>query len=258
MAFSKDEMQEELTWFMEGFADSVVRMYRGVACPCEPDEPFVTVSLFLGSENTIKESWLWSVVNEMYDFGINGLPSLNLGQEYMGENFDYVEMFLHGLGSMELYLKQDGVDLPNLSLRAARTAVARHVLEGGRRHSAFAAAEYGLGSEDRGLLTLQEVALLADMDEGSVRNAASQKQPGALKTVTVGKRSLVEAGEARRWLSGRKGFIPTQKVAREAREPECKTFEIKLPIDTAGRLEAKAKEAGLSVAEFVELQLASK
>jgi hypothetical protein len=100
-------------------------------------------------------------------------------------------------------------------MRAVQTAVARMVLDGGERYTDFAVSEHGLGNGDWGYLTLSEVALLANMDERSVRNAANPKLPDPLKTEAMGKRSLVKPEEARRWLAGRKGFIPTSKGATD-------------------------------------------
>jgi hypothetical protein len=102
----------------------------------------------------------------------------------------------------------------------------------------------------RRYLTLFEVALLANMDERSVRNAANPKLPDPLKTNQVGKRSLVNPEEARRWLAGRKGFIQTKQcegiVAQ--RPPE---YDLELSEELVKIIEREAKKAGLSFGKYL-------
>lgn len=57
--------------------------------------------------------------------------------------------------------------------------------------------------------TTRELALLADMTEGAVRNALADKSDNGLQAVPGRKNPiLVEHAEAHRWLLGRRGFIP--------------------------------------------------
>lgn len=222
--------------FMLGFADSVDRIYSTK----------LSESLSVGGR--VRESALWRAVSEMYDYGISGIQIEGFGKDLtIDAGHADAELFFQGLNAWELYLYEDNVELPSRSQRAVRTAVARHVLEGGERYSYF-------DLEEADYLTLAEIALLADMDERSVRNAANPKIPGALKTETIGKRSLVSITEARRWLAGRKGFIPT--VKQIDREP-INEVAITLPSETAALLKAKAKEVGMSLAEFIQQHFAS-
>ena len=65
-----------------------------------------------------------------------------------------------------------------------------------------------VGSGD---LSIRQVALLADMTEGAVRNALAQKGDAGLKAIPKSKPVRIEVDEARRWLVGRRGFRPTPK-----------------------------------------------
>ena len=56
--------------------------------------------------------------------------------------------------------------------------------------------------------TTRELALLANMTEGAVRMANSDKSDNRLKSIPGSKPVAVEFDEAKRWLSGRRGFIP--------------------------------------------------
>lgn len=240
MAFSKNEMQAELLEFMQGFANSVERLYGG------------KMADKLAEESLITKSNLWNSASEMYDYGVLGIPVIGLGDEpnIDGRHAD-AEVFLNCIASnaMEPYFYEDDVIYPGLSIRTVRMAVARVVLEGGERYTDYGAGEFGLGNGDWGHLTLSEMALLADMDERSVRNAANPKVNDPLKTETVGKRALVNLIEAKRWLAGRKGFIPTN--VNEHVKKQVTNATIELPSNLAEKLNTKAQHAGLSVVDFI-------
>jgi hypothetical protein len=57
--------------------------------------------------------------------------------------------------------------------------------------------------------TLFEIAVLAQMNEKSVRNATQKRANDQLMTIRVGTRTYVEPGEALRWLNNRRSFHST-------------------------------------------------
>lgn len=59
-------------------------------------------------------------------------------------------------------------------------------------------------------LSLREIAILAGMNEKSVRNALTAVGEAQLRICSFGSIELVDNDEARRWLSLRRGFVPTQ------------------------------------------------
>jgi hypothetical protein len=65
--------------------------------------------------------------------------------------------------------------------------------------------------------TTRELALLANMSEGAVRMAISDKTEGRLKTIPGSKPVAVDFAEAKRWLSGRRGFVPWPERAADDR-----------------------------------------
>lgn len=65
--------------------------------------------------------------------------------------------------------------------------------------------------------TTRELALLADMTEGAVRNALADKSESGLRAIVGSKPLSVDQDEAARWLSERRGFVPTPTRAREDR-----------------------------------------
>lgn len=246
MPFSKSEMQEELFKFLNKFGKDIARLY-GVS-----DNAWT-------EKEAIQESPVWKAVSEMYDYGVTGIPTEDLFPEgHIYGAHGHIERFLRGMDTpnMRLYLEESDNSLPRLAMLAVQSAVARMVLDGGWRHTDYGAGEYGVLKGDMNHLTLAEVALLANMDERSVRNAANPKLPDPLKTEQVGKRSLVRSEEARRWLAGRKGFVPTQEseVGTVQRPPE---FNIELTKEIVENIEREAKEAGVSFDTYLKKKLLS-
>jgi hypothetical protein len=66
-------------------------------------------------------------------------------------------------------------------------------------------------------LTTRELALLANMSEGAVRNAMADKTENGLKAIPGSKPVSVDRDEALRWLSGRRGFVPIPDRRRDDR-----------------------------------------
>ena len=102
-------------------------------------------------------------------------------------------------------------------------------------------------------LTFAEVALLADMDEKSVRNAAYAGDASRLVTAKSGKNVRVSLEEARKWLLGRKGFVPTSTTP--AQPPSELPIQVAVKPATYERLVAAAAAAEVSVEEFLDRSL---
>lgn len=212
MNLSKIEMQKELFKFLNQFGHDIENLYGFHGGKLTEDEQ-------------IQNSPIWHAVNAMYDYGVLGLPSKDLypGARFCGL-YSYTETFLRGMTAqtMKSFMDESENTPPRLSILAVQTAVARIMLDGGDRHADYEQSEYGFRNSNFSHLTLAEVSLLANMDERSVRNAANPKLTDPLKTEQFGKRSLVSPEEARRWLAGRKGYVPTQPYdgPRTPRPPE--------------------------------------
>ena len=244
MPFSKSAMQEQLFKFLSLFGNDVAALYGLRDCTWAEKE-------------AIEHSPVSEAVSEMYDYGIDGIPTSDLGPGGRINGIHaHVEAFFHGLDTpnMKAYLEASHNAPPRLAMLAVQSAVARMVLDGGDRYSNFGAIEHGVMDSGYGYLTLAEIALLANMDERSVRNAANPKLPDRLKTEQVGRRSLVTPEEARRWLAGRKGFVPTKKSDgfTANRPPE---INLELTPEIVEAIERDAKKAGLSFSAYFEQML---
>ncbi len=235
MRFTKLQMQNEFLKFLTQFGGQLAALYGA------SDVAWYT-------KDAVQSSPIWVTVNEMYDYGINGVPiptSPETVGVVIGRHIE-VERFLHALNTlpMKLYLDGEANTPPRLAIIAAQCAAARLVLDGADRRTDYASDEFGPGKGDFGYLTLADVALLADMDERSVRNAANPKLPDHLVTESVGRRSLVRPEEARRWLAKRKGFVATQTINAE-NESSLPSFDLDLPPEFVEKVYLEAKELGI-------------
>lgn len=245
MPFTKLEMQEELLQFLSLFGKDIARLY-GASDGSWTDK------------EAILQSPLWKAANEMYDFGVSGTTTEDLYTKgHIHGVYGHLERLLRAMDTpqMRLFLEATKNTPPRLTMLAVQSAVARMVLEEGWRENDYGGSEYGWRKGDMNHLTLGELALLANMDERSVRNAANPKLSDPLKTEQVGKRSLVNPEEARRWLAGRKGFVPTKESEERVmqRPPE---FDLELTPELVDALERKAKKAGLSFNAYFSQVLA--
>ena len=66
------------------------------------------------------------------------------------------------------------------------------------------------GEDQSGYLTLKEIAVLGQMTERAVRNAAQPTAADQLQTRKEQNQTVVDSNEALRWLKGRRGFIATR------------------------------------------------
>lgn len=235
--FSKSDMQTQLNHFIQGYASSVDRMLA------------TNLTEQMEDATCIEATTLWRISSELYDFGVLGVLLEGFGAGHIVDaSYADVELFLNNIRQLDSYLAEDSVIIPHMAMKAMTAAIARHVLDGGERYLLDDA-------HDDGYLSLSEIAVLADMDERSVRNAASSKNPDALKTVTINKRTMIAITEARRWLAGRKGFVPTQSDATTERQLEA---ILTLPSDMAKALENRASAAGISIVQFIESLMTGK
>ncbi|TWO71506.1 hypothetical protein FN976_11370 [Caenimonas sedimenti] len=231
---NRQAVLDEIAAFQEGFKLSIRRLYG--------------TTLGLPDELDHEATPLYRTVAAMFDYGVAGQhkPDSWLGQgDLLNPDFCDVEAFLSGLAGLAQFLDEDAVSVPVQSLRVARTAVARHVLEGGQRHTGF---EDGLPAQ--GYLSIMEVALLANMDERSVRNATNPSATSPLATETLEKRTFVPIAEAKRWLAARKGFVPTTGLPGQAGDQVAVAPPALAPA-TLAALTQRAQAQGLAVDAFV-------
>jgi len=235
---TKEQMQSELLSFLQAFWGNMTDLMGFGDRDC--------------AEDAMRNSPIWTSLDGMFDYGVQGIIVNELMPGGMLEGF-YAKTatFLQSFDTapMRLYLATQNISLPILALRTTQMAIARMVLDGGERHVDYASEEHGWGNGNYGYLTLSEVALLANMEERSVRNAANPKLADPLVTCQIGRRSLVEPEEARRWLAKRKGFIPTQEMGDQ---PKAKRFSAEITPQLFEVIQKEANKAGIPPQVFLQ------
>jgi DNA-binding XRE family transcriptional regulator len=145
-----------------------------------------------------------TALGALYDYGIGAVLESN-DDPYM--RLHSASLFVTEVVSIQTSTSEVRTD-PPLCARVVDTAMARWELDMTEPRTVPLPDE--LGATPTGCLTVRQVALLANMDEKSVRNATYEKSEDRLRTFIRGGRAYVEASEARRWLAARRGYRPTR------------------------------------------------
>ena len=255
MAATKQDTLDELNEFMFRFARSIARLYDDDVLAALWGVDKAEMESISAQECNFEHRYLWRAVSEMYDYGCAAIDSPEFGAGPLDGGHADAELFISSLPALQGFLVEDGTLLPTQVIRAVQSASARHLLEGGERYTDHEATESGDIAVDH--LSIKEVALLADMDERSVRNACNPKSPGALQTVVIGKRTMVTRQAAKLWLEGRKGYVALSKHApsRPSSHEETQRIALDLPVALAAKLRASAQAVGLSLDAYIAQQL---
>ena len=234
--FTKQEMTSELRehmlrravdvelWFGPGTGGALIGDSN--RDPLSVDDP---------STVSFEHTDIWQEFCALYDYAVNGVKT-KVGTPFGDKFGDTIGIDLTG------HL----TGLPLLVFGTVYLAEARHLLDGGD-------SDMLKPDAPKGYLSLRQLARLADMEERSVRNAANPKLADALVTEQYDKRTVVSLVEARRWLAGRKGFVPTQSAAPRS-EP---MIELPLPASIVSGLKAKAASIGVPVEALIRACLAN-
>ncbi|MBI5270758.1 MAG: hypothetical protein HY856_13885 [Burkholderiales bacterium] len=213
--FSKQQLFEELAWFMPALERSFVRLY-GPQC-------WNGSSTVPGrSLRALQTTPLWSSLSELYDYGVHGvLPTTDeLGD---GSLFD-AEIFLDGIDGLLPFLREDDGDIPRLAKATCELARLRHELDGSNPDQQIPAGK---------------VALLARLTEDSVCDGLGIP-PGA--TISVRR--------AREVLPQMFGFVPTGSSASPT-FAFIQCVPIELPIDVIRAINERAGLTGMAPFEVL-------
>lgn len=145
-------------------------------------------------------------VEQFYDYGLQGLRNFDISLVTESTEWAFAPSFLLDVSrSMLLCETLNGRSVSaNKCLIAARAFFARLVLDGGER---FIWEEDAMPYDG---LTLLEVALLASLDDRTIRNATSKNAPNRLETSMFGSGFYVPREAALAWLLTKRGFVPTR------------------------------------------------
>lgn len=179
----------------------------------------------------------------LYEFGV--LAVARVSPDTMGDETEYTYCAnwvkdLSESRALEEFFSANGNEVvAEKCLLVARMASARLALEGFER---FANLDHPKGYylED---LSLREVALLARMEEASVRNAANPNRPNPLKTYSEGGRTYVSPKDAKEWLKARGRYVPIRYELAE-HDIDLALEGFKYPGDLWHFIEKRSKASG--------------
>jgi hypothetical protein len=218
--FSKQQLFEELAWFMPALARSFVRIYghccwSGSSTVAEP------------SLQSLQTSPLWRSLSDLYDYSVHGvLPTISaLGD---GSLID-VETFLEGIDGLREYLREDDGDVPKLSKATIALARARQELD-----------ESDLDQQ----IAIGRVAMLARLPEEVVWSRLGSA-PGA----------PIPVPRARDALTHLFGFVATGATGSPPFN-YVQSVPMELPIDVVRAINERAGRAKVAPFEILRLAFA--
>jgi hypothetical protein len=194
--FTKDEMLDELRTIFLFEADHVLLSSGADKAAAFVGFPVGEGNEYLNEPPSRVDLGLFSNIvgsfDRGYEFAFNRSRMNTLGEEEIQDLLVFMEGTpraggVSSGGEMHRFMTPDG-----FCRIVADTAQARLKLE---------------RSSDE-TFSPRELALLANMSEGAVRMAMSDKGDHALRAVPGAKPIAVELAEAKRWLFGRRGFVP--------------------------------------------------
>jgi hypothetical protein len=191
----------------------------------EPDfNDFENMAGVLNQPEDFSRFPIFQVFDQLYDYGVLGIRRRDMEVFEPGTMAAFSAAWLSDVNQSLLIREVHASLFPGDTRCAGMTialAEARGVLDGQQR--------FNPGTEyvSHGLLTFAEVALLAGIDERSVRNAASKKDGVLVATPAEdGRKSYIKSEVARTWLKTRKGFIPTRESGLfEFFDPLSRSFD---------------------------------
>lgn len=222
--FSKTELLDELRVTLVVFAREIGRAYTftgafrllGLEPPADEDEPyadpFVTAQVDPAQSIDLGSLWITRNAEALYDFAFEGRHAEGLDWSVVCED---LYPFLRSVEVHEVVVEEAG--MPRRLRHVIELGVARAAVNGDCDELIPIRAPERDEHEQRfgGYLPLRQVALLAGVDEKTVRNAAtSAKAP--LKSKSIGGRAYFAIDDVREWLDKRGQLLPTVMVKSSA------------------------------------------
>ena len=145
-------------------------------------------------------------VKQFYDYGLLGIR--NISPESISSATEWTLAYGLVYDAANSFLISDVCNGEYVTATkcqyAANAFFARLILDGNDREN----LPGNSGPDD--MLTIAEVAILADLDERTVRNATSKNATNRLETKVVESSIYIPRESARAWLQNKRGFIPTR------------------------------------------------
>lgn len=164
----------------------------------------------------IKETEFARAMQRMYDFAYSGLVDLSAEPFEDGSIHTWISALLVDAaeGAMSTEWNMTGLYTDVCGRRCvqiAETANARAILEGGEPFFSYFRGYNKDDSPEEGLLTVRQVALLAGMEEMSIRAAANPNRALQLRPTKTDSGTRFEISVVREWLQQKKRYVPIKK-----------------------------------------------
>ena len=154
----------------------------------------------------IARQWRFvDVIARMYDFGMLGIAHDDMQGMNDESDYTYASAFILDMQESRMQKEIDAFSqgfFPSKALIAAQTAVARMILEG------YPEVFYVFPGQGESMLTIRDMALLAKMEEKSLRNAANPKRIGHLQTKSINGSTYISPIDAKKWLMAKGRYLP--------------------------------------------------
>jgi hypothetical protein len=247
--FSKIELADELKCALVGFAENLEAvLYPNAAsillCLDQAIADGNYKRYLAGDYLDINRFKLFKTMDAMFDYAIEARCDINLRWESEGND---AYLFLRAVSQFNHFDAVHEIAVPR-ALHVAKLANARFRLDD--QEDEVVSIPMTDGEVYSGLLSLSEVALLAGMDEKSVRNAANPNNANRLLTFNNGCGTYVNTADARVWLAGRRGFKPTHYVDTSVDRDLVRTG-FKSTADLGRYLQGQREKAQLTLAEAI-------
>lgn len=217
--FNKDEMLDELRGILVNLASCLGHVYGR-------DNAFNMLAIPEGKCDGFEDDRLDCMdiskmpvtvsMCELYDYAFQGIDvgiqwdviELDCYAFFLGlEKFYPLDLENSNLMSLSLYKCMHTLDLA-----AARATLSNDDLGGGMLD--FGILLTGGAATPAGMIPLRHMALLAGLDEKTVRNLAGPKSKQPLATISVANRTYVDIGVAKEWLRARGALVDTVVVPK--------------------------------------------
>jgi hypothetical protein len=247
--YTKENLHTEIHNYMRAFAECLERVYFngagwGLVGLDSKDHLAIALDELRPEDMDVNKFYITQRLDELYEYGVNGRRHVDFDWDPDDDDSAY---FLEGLEHFPLMYKN--------AINAISIAYSRHTV-GMARVRWILDEGIGIATNEEGawmrggVLTLGDVALLANMDEKSVRNAANPKHKNYLKTLSYGSRTYVDIEDAKTWLKQRRGFRPTV-IVDTAAERDLTRIGFFSEQDFGSYLTAQREKKGVSLADVV-------
>ena len=169
----------------------------------------------------IQESLFARAMEQQYSFAFFGIDNQLCVPFDPDSTHTWVAAIIRDLSKsayVEEWEQYDGAFNPRRCLHTCELANARNVLEGEEGFYTFIGAWGDAENKTEGALTIHQMALLAGMEEMTIRTAISRPSSNQLPAFKDDRRTLIAIKDAKEWLIAKGRYLPITKANRRGEE----------------------------------------